>query len=145
MIYFFMKDKDPHEYDDMLGLVYPYRSPRRQMTLVSRAAQFAPFAALNGFEEGMEETARYTDERIVLAEDRILEINDALMKILAVIREKPKVSVVYFRADELKSGGAYITHEARLVKFDEEKDMLIFEDGKRVAVEDIFEIEMKLS
>lgn len=143
MIYFFMKDKDPHEYDDMLGMSYPYRSPRRQMTLVGRAAQFAPFAALNGFEEGIDETARLTDERIVPGEDRIAEINATLMKILACIKEKPRVSVVYFKPDEFKKGGAYITHEACLKKFDEEHDRLIFDDGEQIDVEAIFEIEYK--
>ena len=57
MIRFFKKDKDPHEYDDMLDLPYPYASAHKRMDLIQRANQFAPFAGVGHLDshDGMEE------------------------------------------------------------------------------------------
>jgi len=57
MIYFFMKDKDPHEYDDMIDLPYPYVSAHKRMDLLQRANQFAPFAGVGHLDshDGMED------------------------------------------------------------------------------------------
>ena len=56
MIRFFMKEKDPHEYDDMLNLPYPYPSAHKRMDLIHRANQFAPFAGVGHLDshDGME-------------------------------------------------------------------------------------------
>ena len=45
-----------HEYDDILN--YQYRSPalHKRMTNAQRAAQFAPFAALSGYEKCLEKS-----------------------------------------------------------------------------------------
>lgn len=46
------------KYDSIIGL--PHYEPRRhpRMPMESRAAQFAPFSALEGFDEALEETAK---------------------------------------------------------------------------------------
>ncbi|MCR5432711.1 MAG: hypothetical protein K6E95_09150 [Lachnospiraceae bacterium] len=64
MIYFFMKDKKPHEYDDMLDLPYPYTSAHKRMDLLARAKQFAPFAGVGHLDshDGMEEPAAEEEE-----------------------------------------------------------------------------------
>lgn len=45
------------KYDDMIHLPHPTSSKHPRMSALSRAAQFAAFAALTGHEEAIEETA----------------------------------------------------------------------------------------
>ena len=58
--------QDEHRYDDIVNLPHHQSKTRRHMSLHDRAAQFAPFAALNGYEDALEEAGRITDERITL-------------------------------------------------------------------------------
>ena len=60
--------KDPHRYDDMLDLPHPVSKKHQQMALLDRAAQFAPFAALTGYGEQVEDTAKTACERIMTEE-----------------------------------------------------------------------------
>jgi len=45
------------QYDDIIDLPRPVSRPRRHMTDKERAAQFAPFAALTGFGDMIDETS----------------------------------------------------------------------------------------
>lgn len=62
------KQQDPHRYDDMLDLPHPVSKKHKQMPLLDRAAQFAPFAALSGYGEQVEDTAKTAYERVVTEE-----------------------------------------------------------------------------
>lgn len=45
------------KYKDIRDTEYPFKTLRPRMSLHDRAAQFAPFAALTGFEELIEDIA----------------------------------------------------------------------------------------
>ena len=47
------------EYKDIINHPHHVSSSHMPMTLLNRAAQFAPFAALTGYDEAVKETARY--------------------------------------------------------------------------------------
>jgi len=51
------------KYDDIIFLPHPVSSKHPQMSIHDRAAQFAPFAALNGFEESIDETSNKQSKR----------------------------------------------------------------------------------
>ena len=51
-------------YDDIINLLCPTSKRHPRMAMIDRAAQFAPFAALTGFEDAIEETGRITIERV---------------------------------------------------------------------------------
>ena len=51
------------DFSDIMNLPHHVSSKRRQMQLADRAAQFSAFAALNGYDEEIDETARLTDTR----------------------------------------------------------------------------------
>ena len=53
--------RDPHRYDDIIHLPHHQSTERKHMSLHDRAAQFAPFAALSGYEEAIEETVALTE------------------------------------------------------------------------------------
>lgn len=131
-------------YDDIINLPHHVSSTRQRMPRENRAAQFAPFAALTGYDSAISETARLVDARIELGEDALIAL-DAKLRILGdKIAERPEVSVTHFLPDERKQGGSYVTATGALKKIDEHERVLVFVDGRRLAMEDILEIESEL-
>ena len=113
------------------------------MSLESRAAQFAPFAALVGYDEEIGEAARSTDGREELSEDAIDALNQAFQKLLEHEEERPLVMVTYFQPDAKKDGGRYMTYTGNFRFYDAEKRVMKFVDGMVIGVEQMCRIEMK--
>ena len=129
------------KYGDIIALPHHVSEKRPQMTLHDRAAQFSPFAALTGYEDTIDETARLTNERAELSEDRQTKINECLRVILENISERPKVKITYFVPDKLKAGGEYATKTGSVKHIDECALSVIFTDGRAIPIEDIYDIE----
>ena len=55
-------------YEDIINLPHYTSKKYPRMSLEARSAQFAPFAALTGYDEVLIETARLTNERIEIDE-----------------------------------------------------------------------------
>ena len=110
------------------------------MSRENRASQFSPFAALTGYDSEIKETARLTDEKIELDEDRIYDINAKLQYKKDNIDVKPEITVEYFISDEKKSGGAYVTLNDRVRIIDEYERTIVFVSGKRINIDDIYGI-----
>ena len=66
------------DYSDIINLPRPVSKTRMPMSLRDRAAQFAPFAALTGYDEAIGETARLTDSKHVLSDEEARELNQKL-------------------------------------------------------------------
>lgn len=115
-----------------------------QMARIDRAAQFAPFAALTGYEAAVEETARLTDEKIELEEDALAILNMRLQILQENESRHPKITVTYFLPDKKKSGGAYVTEAGQLKRIDEAEQMLLLTDSRQIAISDIYSIESDL-
>lgn len=130
----------PFKYDDILDLPRP-KSAHEPMPMSDRAAQFSPFAALTGYEDAIDETARLTDARVELGESAVEELERKLTDLAARISERPEISVTYFVPDGRKSGGAYVTRTGTLKRIDELGRELVFADGARIAVGDIISVE----
>lgn len=113
------------------------------MSLESRAAQFAPFAALVGYDKEIEEAARSTDGREELSEDAIDALNQAFQKLLEHEEERPLVMVIYFQPDAKKDGGRYMTYTGNFRFYDAEKRVMKFVDGMVIGVEQMCRIEIK--
>ena len=113
------------------------------MSLESRAAQFAPFAALVGYDEEIGEAARSTDGREELSEDAIDALNQAFQKLLEHEEERLLVTVTYFQPDAKKDGGRYMTYTGNFRFYDAEKRVMKFVDGMVIGVELVCRIEMK--
>lgn len=134
--------KDADRYDDIINLPHHQSAERVHMSLHDRAAQFSPFAALTGHEEAIEETARITEERIILDESAIEKINEKLYEISQHPAEKWKVSITYFRPDTLKKGGAYLTDVGTVKKIDAIEKLVLMDSGMKIAMEQIVEMEI---
>ena len=133
--------KDEHRYDDIINLPHHQSTERAHMSLHDRAAQFAPFAALTGHEEAIEETARVTEEKITLDESTISKINEILFDIAQHLPEKKPVSITYFVPDKQKSGGAYLTDVGTIKKIDEVEKTVRMDSGMIIPMGEIRNIE----
>ena len=137
-------DQDRHCYDDIISLPHPVSGSHPPMPVAERAAQFSPFAALTGFEDAIRETGRLTDSKVELDEDA-RELLDEKIKRLRRLQaesgEMPWAAVTYFRPDEKKDGGAYVTVTGRVKRVDEYERVLVLQDGKRISLGDIVGME----
>lgn len=134
-------NQDPHRYDDIIEMEYPYPTLRKRMTLLARGAQFAPFAALTGHDASVKEMARLTEHKIELSEQQKILIDLKLNYLLSHIENHPYVNVTYFLEDERKEGGAYLNKVGCLKKIDEQLHRVVFEDLEMIRIEDIYSIE----
>ena len=128
-------------YDDIIHLSHPTSKNRPRMSIHDRAPQFSPFAALSGHAAAIAETARLTDRKLELDEDTKAELDRRQAILLEHISERPEITVTWFRPDERKSGGAYITTTGRLKKIDEIERVLVLTDGARIPLEDVAGLE----
>lgn len=138
-----MRDnKGKLQYDDIIELDYQPSPKRAHMSLHDRAAQFAPFAALTGHEEAIEETARLTCEQLILEESVLAQINETLYLIAQNISKKWTVAITYFQPDRKKMGGAYLTDIGAIKKIDEIEAQVIMESGIRIPMGHILSVEI---
>ena len=130
-----------NNYDDIINLSRP-KSNHSKLSIEQRAVQFAPFAALIGFEEGIKETERITEERIYLEDDMINDLNLKIKIIKDKIKELPEVTILYFVKDLKKSGGKYDCFTGKVKKVDEYNQNIVFENSKIIYFNDIVEINL---
>lgn len=127
------------KYDDIIGMPHYVSVTRPHMSLENRAAQFAPFAALSGHDEAINETARLTDSMLDLS----LAEQDNLSKKLAYILSLPNpvsVNITYFMPDSKKEGGCYVTISSQIKTLDEVFHILILADKTEIPLNLILDI-----
>jgi len=135
---------DKYNYDDIINLPHPVSQKHPQMSLYDRAAQFSPFAALTGYDSAIRETGRLTDERIELDEEALMELNMRYQLLVDSLKESPEVRINYFKPDERKSGGAYVTVTGVVKKVDDYERMITMRDGMVIPMDDVLTIEGEL-
>ena len=128
-------------YDDILNLPHPTSKNHPRMSIQERAAQFSPFAALSGHAAAIAETARLTDRKMELDEDTRAELDRRQAVLLEQISERPEVTVTWFRPDEKKDGGTYVTTAGWLKKIDQVERVLVLMDGTNIPLEDVADLE----
>lgn len=121
-------------YGDIIDLPRPVSRTHPPMPMLNRAAQFAPFAALTGYDAAVEETARLTEEEIYLDESEIAALNEKLARIEAALPNPSAVQITYFRPDERKSGGSYETVTGTVRTIDRITQYLFMESGERIPL-----------
>ena len=132
--------KYDHTYDDIINLPHHVSKKHPPMSLYARSAQFAPFAALTGYEEAVKETARETNERIEI-DDNIKSILDGKIQILIEkIKTKPEVSFTYFIPDLRKDGGAYVTVEGIIKKIDMMEQKIYLVNKAEIPINEVIDI-----
>ena len=132
-----MNFDDTNTYADIINLPHHISIRHPQMPMEKRAAQFSPFAAMVGHDAAIRETERLTEEKLELSEDEKAVIDGKLQLLQEHIKEQPEITVTYFRQDEKKSGGAYVTVTGSAKQVDDVNKMLLLHDGKAIPIKDI--------
>lgn len=132
-----------NEYDDIINLPHHVSSRHPQMSMMNRAAQFAPFAALTGHAAAIEETARLTDEQHELADDDSEALNQKMAYLREIINEQPTISITYFEPDRKKAGGAYKTIEGQLQNIDDYNQSIVLKSGDVISLNSILDIHIQ--
>lgn len=128
------------KYDDIINLPYRKSTKHPHMSLEARSAQFAPYAALTGYEDVIEETSRLTSDRKEIDENIKTMLDMKLQIIYEKISTKPVVTFTYFVPDTKKDGGTYVTVTGKVKKIDEYKQIIVLEDGREIPILDIVDI-----
>ena len=137
-----MAEKFP--YEDIINLPPHISKKHPQPSMMDRAARFAPFAAITGYEEMVLEEARVTEDRIDLDEETLSLLNEKLSMIQEFLYEEPQIKITYFEPDKKKTGGAYISITGVVKRIDEYERLVIMTDGKKIRIEDIYGLESDL-
>ncbi|NLI89309.1 MAG: YolD-like family protein [Epulopiscium sp.] len=130
-----------NEYEDIIHMPRHISNKRKPMPMISRAAQFSPFAALTGHEEAVKETARKTEKRIELDEHMKKILDDKLKGLLDKNKENISIKIKYFKPDNKKDGGAYVTYRGTVNKIDQYRRIIHMDNNKLIPMDEIINIE----
>ena len=129
------------KYDDIIHLPHKQSAARPHMSVIDRAAQFSPFAALTGHGDAIKETERLTGRKMELDEHSKEALDMRLQMIMENLSGQPELSVTYFLPDAKKAGGEYVTLSGTVKRIDEVKQLIIMRDGTIIPIDDVVGIE----
>ena len=129
-----------NRYDEIMGLPHHVSTTRPQMPLSDRAAQFAPFAALTGYDSAIKETGRLTNERIELDEEALTALDRKYQLLIEALDDAPEVTIIYFQPDERKAGGQYVSATGTVKKVDTFGRRILLQDGTRIPLDSVYDL-----
>ena len=129
------------KYDSIMNLPHHVSKTRPQMSMSDRAAQFAPFAALTGYDAAIKETGRLTDERIELDAEALTALDMRYQLLMDAFDDAPEVTITYFQADERKAGGKYVSAVGTVKKIDDFERRITMQDGTKIPMDDVLSID----
>ena len=132
------------KYNEIINLPHHVSKTRPQMPMSDRAAQFAPFAALTGYDDIITEAGRLTDDKIELDESPLNELNAKIQLLRENLANALEVTFTYFKPDERKAGGAYLTATGTVKKLDDYERLIVLQDGTKLPMDDILDMEGEL-
>ena len=129
-----------NKYQNIIDLKRP-ASKYSKMSLHDRAAQFAPFSALDGYEDEIDEEARFTESFNILDEESIRIINNKLVFLSDKLKNFPEVIIVYFLKDYKKDGGKYMIIKGVIKKIDDFKKTIVLNNNLEIPFSSIYDID----
>ncbi len=136
-----MNDNARKKYGNIIDMPHHQSDTRPHMSTYDRAAQFSPFAALTGHADAIKETARTTDEYIEPSEEMKLVLNEKILFLTSELSNKPTVSITYFKPDEFKSGGEYITVTGLIKKIRQDERLIQMTSGEIISIDTVLNID----
>ncbi|MCR4957832.1 MAG: hypothetical protein K6B13_04395 [Prevotella sp.] len=130
------------DYDDIINL--PHYEPKRhpRMSMMARAAQFAPFAAVAGHDAAIREEGRVTDEWTDIGESESKELDNKMALLITRETENPMVTIEYFLPDSRKSGGTHQTISGNVRRIDDYERIIELADDRKIPIAVIKDIEI---
>lgn len=135
-----MNNHSDFPYEDIVLLPHPVSKNHPPMSLANRAAQFSPFAALTGHSDAIRETERLTEPFAELEEDRKAQLDEQLRMIMENPALTPEIEITYYRPDESKSGGSYVTIRGKVKKVDVYTRSILLADGTSLPLDHLYSI-----
>ena len=132
------------EYADIIDLPHHVSTRHPQMSLHDRAAQFAPFAALTGHSDMIEEAARETEAMRELTETATVVLDRKLAMLAAHLDERPHVTLTRFVPDDSKAGGRYEETEVTVRALEPVTGALVGVDGMTYPLAGIIEMDAEI-
>lgn len=128
------------KYDTIINLpaFEPKNHPR--MSIRNRACQFAPFAALTGFDDAIDEAARAVDAKIELDDTAKAEIDEIIRNLDSNSGISKKICVTYFIPDTRKSGGKYVSQTGIYIRSNAFEECIYLEGNIKIMIDDIISI-----
>lgn len=133
-----------NQYEDIINLPHHVSPTRPQIPMSDRAAQFAPFAALTGYDAAIKETGRLTDEKIELDEEALTALDMKHQFLMDALDDAPEVTITYFQPDERKAGGKYVSAVGVVRKADDFERRITMQDGAKIQMDDVLSIDGEL-
>lgn len=124
-------------YDDIINLPHYELKYHKRMSMESRSAQFAPFAALTGYNDGIVETGRITSKKIILTDD---EKNILDRKLKIAISSNSLIKIKCFVPDKSKMGGKYIFETGYVKKINSNLKEIVLTNNVRIKICNIVDI-----
>jgi hypothetical protein len=135
------RDNAKNSYDDIINHPHHVSTQHPRMSMIDRAAQFSPFAALTGYGEVIKETARLTDRKPELSESEKAELDYKLRMACDYPGENPALTITYFVPDHRKAGGSCHTISGQIKKIDDYQKQVILLDKTRIDIDCILNID----
>lgn len=132
-----------NKYADIINLEHPTSKVHPRMNKEDRAAQFAPFAALTGYAEAINEAGRLVDKKRELTEEEQESISNKINYLLENKDKDYEVIIIYFIADLKKDGGKYLSINGVIKKVDI-VNRFIMVNKKKIYIEDIIMIDSNI-
>ena len=129
-----------NRYNEIMELPHHVSKTRPQMPMSDRAAQFAPFAALTGYDSAIKETGRLTDERIELDEEALTALDRKYQLLMEALDDAPEVTIIYFQPDARKAGGQYVSATGTVKKVDTFGRRILLQDGTRIPLDSVYDL-----
>ena len=124
-------------YEDIIHLSRPV-SKFKTASKMERAVQFAPFAALKGYEVCIENETRQVESKRILCEDQKMELNDVFFQ----LKKGDRICFDFFEADEYKVGGQYKKIEGIVQQVDEINLMIQLKNGLVFSMDCIYSLKI---
>ena len=132
------------KYEEIMKHPHHVSKTRPQMPMSDRAAQFAPFAALTGYDSAIKETGRLTDEKIELDEEALTALDMKYQILMDAFDDAPEVTITFFQPDERKAGGKYVSAVGTVKKIAPPERRITMQDGAKIPMDDVLSIEGEL-
>lgn len=134
--------KKTGRYSDIINLPHHQSARRPHMSAYNRAAQFAPFAALVGYDQMVQDAADtlLLDQRVILSEDQKGILDEKLKILQENLAEMPEIHVIYFDGNSNELGGGYVSYFGIVRRVEHYPAKLIMMDRKEILVSDILDM-----
>lgn len=129
------------KYDKIINLPHHVSSTHPHMSMIDRAAQFSPFAALTGYDAAVKETARLTEQKIELDEYEKAALDQRILLLQEHLKDLPEVTITYFVPDERKDGGKYISITGSVKKIDIYEKQIVLVGKRKIPIESVLNME----